>query len=316
MREAVRRRLGIAVFAALVLVVAGGLALIGLVGRGTPSTADSIPSGQPFYASGSLDRTYLPFGDSVRARVDVVADRRRLDPNRLRLDANFAPYEPIGPIRRTRRDIGSKTRVHYEVDLHCVTLKCLPQPGSQIRFQFEAAAVRYSGTRVAPVSLSWPAVTAVSRLDPIDLEQRDPRLPPPWQINETRLADVSYGVRPHMAFWTLLAVSALLVAASVVLLRPFLPRQAFPFGRDGPPPQPLERALVVLERARDDGVAEEERKALELLAVELGRSGQGELAWTARSLAWSPETPALETTGTLTVNVRRVIEERSNGHGH
>jgi hypothetical protein len=76
----------------------------------------------------------------------------------------------------------------------------------------------------------------------------------------------------------------------------------------------LERAVMLVERAsaRDDQPAK--RKALELLSRELTHTGERELALTARELAWAEPTPVPAATQPLTIDVRRVIAERSNGH--
>jgi hypothetical protein len=54
--------------------------------------------------------------------------------------------------------------------------------------------------------------------------------------------------------------------------------------------------------------------ALELLSHELARSGEPELALVAKELAWAEPTPLPTLTQPLTIDVRRVIEHRSNGH--
>ena len=99
--------------------------------------------------------------------------------------------------------------------------------------------------------------------------------------------------------------------AAGFLLRPYLPgirlvprRRAL---------SRLERAVEAVERARG-GETAEERKALELLAAELRKSGSGGLAWTATELAWSPLQPPAEKTGALTESVRRELAGRTNGH--
>ena len=79
-------------------------------------------------------------------------------------------------------------------------------------------------------------------------------------------------------------------------------------------PSALERALEAVERAR--GATPEERKALELLAVELRQSGAEHLAWTATELAWDKPVPEPERTDALTANVRRELTGRTNGRGH
>ena len=47
-----------------------------------------------------------------------------------------------------------------------------------------------------------------------------------------------------------------------------------------------------------------ERKAIEVLAVELDASGRDEQAEEARRLAWSPAAPSPEAAGTLVESVR------------
>jgi hypothetical protein len=70
--------------------------------------------------------------------------------------------------------------------------------------------------------------------------------------------------------------------------------------------------LVEDATQRDDQPAK--RKALERLSRELTHSGEQDLALTARELAWAEPTPVPSATQPLTVDVRRVIAERSNGH--
>lgn len=316
MREALLRRLPLLAAGALAAAAIAVVLVLALERGHTASTALALQPGQRLAAAATLTPANHLFGDVVHARVDVVLDRKRLDPSRVQLDTSFVPYRTVRPPERLREDVGPVTRLRYVIDLRCVTLLCLPQLGSVRRSQFPPVTVSYSGPgpRVPAVVLAWPAVTDVSRLDPVDLEQRDPRLPPPWRVNASQVAAPTYGTAPSRAFWFLVAGAALLVGAATLLLLPFLPRPGFLFDR-GPKLQPLERALAVVEAARASGPAEE-RKALELLAEELRRSGEGDLAWTASSLAWAPSAPDREPTAALAVDVRRVIDDHSNGHGH
>src|SRR5439155_842318 len=64
---------------------------------------------------------------------------------------------------------------------------------------------------------------------------------------------------------------------------------------------------------RAQGDAPDKRKALELLARELAHSGEPELALVARELAWGEPTPLPTVSQPLMLDVRRVIEQRSNG---
>lgn len=327
--SAARARLPWAVAAVLGLAALAVIAAAVLSRHESPSTARSLSRGQLLAASASVTPQSHLFGAPIRVRVDAVVDHRRLDPGRVRLLATWSPYEPAGPSSRTRADVGPYTRIHWELQLHCVVTDCAPRPGSLIRSQFEAASIHYAATpkdSEAPsdVVIAWPAVTAVSRLDPVDLERRAvvrrtgargqlAAGRPPWRTSSASLAAVTYRLSPGLVFWTALAGALLLVAASGLLLRPFLPTSEWLRRRLGPGPTALERALAAVEQARQGDLVEQ-RKALELLAVELRRTGQGELAWTATELAWSQPIPEPELTGALTVNVRQAIEERSNGH--
>jgi len=73
--------------------------------------------------------------------------------------------------------------------------------------------------------------------------------------------------------------------------------------------------VTAVEQSRAGGDLAAERRALELLAAELRRSGEGDLAWTASELAWSEPVPEPELTGALTTDVRDAIAARRNGHG-
>src|SRR5438046_4420367 len=117
---------------------------------------------------------------------------------------------------------------------------------------------------------------------------------------------------PSTVFWASLAFALLLVAAAGVLLRPYLPGLAW-FRRHAMARSGLERAVEAVERARG-GAAEDERKALELLAAELRKTGSGSLAWTASELAWSSSEPTSDRTVALTDSVRRELAGRTNGH--
>jgi hypothetical protein len=77
---------------------------------------------------------------------------------------------------------------------------------------------------------------------------------------------------------------------------------------------PLERALHLLERARERGAVPEQRKALENLAGELRRTGERELALSASVLAWAERPPGTDATGALAAAVQRRIAKGVNGH--
>ena len=50
------------------------------------------------------------FGDPVRARIEVVLDAERVDPDSVKVRANFAPYRQLQPPTESRSAAGPITR--------------------------------------------------------------------------------------------------------------------------------------------------------------------------------------------------------------
>ena len=208
-----------------------------------PSPGAALAKGTLLSASADLFPQSFLFGQAVHVEVDAVLDHRKLDPNRVQLDANWSPYAPVTPMTRARADVGSYTKLQWRVDLHCITLRCAPQVGSNIRNVFQPTTVRYaghvSGATAPSVTVTWPTVIAWSREDPIDQERKAvvrktgtlvgrqvAAFTPPWHVN-TSLAAVSYRIGPTTLFWASLAVALTLVLAAALLLRPYLPTPAW-----------------------------------------------------------------------------------------
>jgi len=319
-------RLRYALVAAVVVAVAAIVAVAFTVEDARPSSGAALPKGTLLAASADLFPQSFLFGQAVHVEIDAVVDRRKLDPNRVRLDANWSPYTPIAPMTEDRADVGNYARLRWRLDLHCITLPCAPKVGSNVRNVFQPTTVRYAGHingGTSPsVTVTWPNVIAWSRQDPVDQERKAvvrktgtivarqiAAFTPPWHVN-TALTAVTYRISPSTLFWASLAVALGLVLAAAMLLRPYLPAAAWL--RRPRQLSKLERALLEVERARGRPV--DERKALELLAVELQRQGERNLAWTATKLAWSPDEPEPEQTGELTETIRRDLAGRTNGH--
>ena len=320
------RRLRYVLLVGLAAVVVAVIVVVAVLGRGGETVTSSRPSAQVLSASATLSPQSLLFGEPVHVRVEAVVDRRELDPKRMRLNAHWVPFEPVTRPVRTETDVGPYARLLWTVDIHCVTTACVPKPGMFVRQTLPVGTISYdgraeNGRSVAPVRMTWPEVTTVSRLDPADLQpaviihrsgthqQQASFLP--WRLNSAPLGDPTYRFAPNALFWAAAAVALLLVAAAGLILSPYLPSVHRLWRRPQPPSQ-LERALATLEAAR--GAGADERKALALLAAELGRSGSGSLAWTATELAWSRTEPAAERTAALAEEVRRELAERTNGH--
>jgi hypothetical protein len=315
-------------YAVLGVLAAAAIAVlvVAIAGRGDElADKPTLAAGQALAAEASVTPQSHLFGELIHVRIDTVVDRRRLDPDRLHVRTNWHPYQAVGAMRRTRHDVGSFSRVSWDADLQCVVVDCAPAAGSAVRRTLGRSTIVYSGAGAKgfePVKIAWPEVNLFSRLDPIDLERRASvvsrrgtnvqlrALRPPWRVTTAPLGATAYRISPTAAFWTALVLALLSVAVAARLLRPWLPQ--FARWRRAPARTRLEQALDAVDRAR--GMTIEERKALELLAVELRRTGRGELAWTATELAWSTPLPRTDETGALTAAVRRELEGRANGN--
>jgi hypothetical protein len=265
---------------------------------------------EPVEGGTQLSRSATLFADPLRASVQVVVDRSRVDPSRVGFTTHFEPFVRVGNPTVSRHDTGRLTRLVYSVDLICLTNICLskdkPEP---VRVQFPPAEVFYtpkSGGRKA-LSLPWAATAIGPRTSEADLNGADPFLQPSWRATTDPLA-VSFGTSPRTLRTILFVVSGLLFALGLLALVRFVATGKLRLRILSP----LERAVVLVERAPSE--TPEKRKALELLSHELTRSGEPELALTAKQLAWAEPTPLPTLTQPLTLDVRRVIQQRSNGH--
>jgi hypothetical protein len=302
----VRRALvGAAVLAAAL--AGAAVAVVVLGGRAGGETLPQ-PTGTVATARAAVEPGTHLFGDAVSARVDVVLDRGRVDPAALRLDADFAPYQPVGPVQVERRDAGGLTHIRYTVPLRCLISECVPSEAKQA-FTFAPATVVASGRPV--VRFEWPPVEVTSRLNQSQLVREEAVLQLDWRANMTELPPVTYRVRPVAAAAGLAGLAGLLAAAGAGLLVVGLRRP--PRRRPLELLPPLERSLALLAAAERRADASEQRKALDLLAAELGRRGEDDLARTASELAWSRRAPAATASLPLTEQVHRMIEDGRNG---
>lgn len=269
-------------------------------------------------ARGTLEPNTILFGDTIEAHVDVLLDRRRVDPDSVRVATDFLPWEIVGKAQRVRRDAGSLTYLRTTYVLRCLTGPCVP-PGAVAPLDFDPARVSYRRLPNAsgdPVGGSrraeWPVLTVHSRFASAAFE--DPRsLSTPWRADVLTLPAASWFVPPSVLLAALVALATVLALAGATLVYLSWPRKAPP-----PPPEPepeplpeltpLELALVLLrDAARADGV-EDRRRSLELVAEALSGHGDAELARTARTLAWSEDEPAVEQTSDLAARVRDALE--------
>lgn len=259
------------------------------------------------------------FGDTVRAHVDVVVDATRVDPDSIRIAADFAPWEIVEKPERRQTSAGELAYVRVAYTLQCLSSTC-PPSGRSTTYRFDPGRVSFARvTRTAPdegsLRVPWPSFRVFSRVAAADL-QNNLRSSAPWQADVVSLPATSFRLAPGRLVAVLLVAALALAAAALGLAAAAWPRR-----KPAPPPppptppaepmlSPLEQALVLLEQSvRHDGV-EEQRRALELVAEELETAAWGDhmLANAARRLAWSEIAPPIDETSDLAARVRSAVE--------
>lgn len=273
--------------------------------------SSSVGEGLPFKAYASITPTVHLFGDSITAKLAVVADTHLVDPARLRVVASFRPYQPVKPPSVLRLQIGRFAQVTWTWTLHCITSPCVPRmpPADQYHvFHFPVAHVEYvrGGRSAYGIDASWPPVQVDSQIDPglIAFLRKTNKLN--WRLGLAPVAAPTYRVSPALVYWLALGFAAVLGAGALFYTRRWYllvhPREgaAAPAELD----TPLERALAVLRYAHEHGDETLQRKAFERVADELGFDRAGELTAIARELAWSARTPEDEEVEAFTEQAR------------
>jgi hypothetical protein len=261
----------------------------------------------------ALSKSAALFADPVQARIEVLVDRDRVDPARVGFNPTWVLYQLIGIPKLERHDTGRTTQLVYTANLVCLTYSCLPS-FTGTRVQFPPAKVFFTlrnGGGRRTLELPWSAFALGPRTQLSDLNNADPFVQPAWRAT-TEPEAVSYAISPTTLRSSLFAGAAvlfLLALGTFFLFARALKRRWRP-----KPKSPLEQAVVLVEKASAREDQQAKRKALELLSRELAHTGEGELALTARELAWAEATPVPSSTQPLTLDVRRLIAERSNGH--
>ena len=265
-----------------------------------------LPPGRAIETSRSLSPTAHLFADSVRAQLEVVVDRRLLDPARVRVTTGFDPYTLVGEARRSRRDLDEYTRLRYDYELRCTTVECIPvrlesilgeqEEGRAERrtFRFPPSQVRYDDPAEERVvllrSVTWPPLTSVSRLNEAQSEAEFP-----FRLSAATLPGLTYRVSPPLfAAALLLAGLGLLAFPARAAVRWWRARRPPPVPQPVVELSPLERARALVVWSCEDGDATDRRKALANLSTELHRGGVDDVADVAQGLAWSRPAPAPE----------------------
>ena len=292
---------------------------------GSDDAVPVLPPGRAIETSRSLSPTAHLFADVVRAQLEVVVDRRLLDPERLRVTTGFEPYQPVGEARLSRRDLGDYTRLRYGYSLRCVTVDCIPMRlesmlgeqeagrGERRTFRFPPAQIRYDDpARVRPellLSIAWPPLTSVSRLNEAQSEAEFP-----FRLSPSPLPSLTYRVAPpFFAGALLLAGLVLLVFPARATLRWWRARRPVPTQEPVVELSPLERARALVVWSCQDGDDVARRKALANLSTELHREGVDDVATAAQGLAWSRPPPLPEAALALAVGATYVSSLHADG---
>ena len=273
------------VAAALAVLVAAGCA-------GGSDTRLSLPPGDTFAITATMTPKTGAFGDSLTAGIRILMDRKRVDPESVKVSYGFRPYRDRTTIERV--DSGNLTALLYRIELECLTLFCVPPEGG-FNSTGQWGARITSG--VGPVQdLVFPGVLIVSRMSPVTGFEPEntgeaEEWPPKWRADVT-LPAPSFAASPTALAWTLGGLGALLLGGAAFAGWSLL-RRGHLFR--APAVVPLERALALLRNAR---TAEQRRAALEALALVLDAeidpdtANAAGLAQPARALAWSPAAPS------------------------
>jgi hypothetical protein len=276
--------------------------------RGAPA---EIP---PPDVKATLTPQILLFGDTLTARVDALVDKSQVDPESVRVEMDFSPWELVGPVERVEKDGGTTALVRTTFVLRCLTSPCIP-PRDTAPLDFDPVIVRYGEN--GRLDVPWPRLVVHSRITdrgaPVTTAGGGQRGGPqfPWTADLLSLPTVSYRVAPGILFPLLLALAAVLaVVGGVVAYRAWPERKEAPEPVVELPPEPalppLIQALALLEQPPAENGTADRRRALELVADALEREDT-RLARAARRLAWSEGTPPVETTSGLASEARSVL---------
>jgi hypothetical protein len=262
-------------------------------------SGSSVGEGLPLKAYATVTPTVHLFGDAVTARIAIVADTKWVDPGRLQVTTDFAPYEPTQAPSITRLRVGRFAQVTWTWTLRCLTVQCVPRAPPSERFhvfQFHAAHIAYLRVNRRPayrIDANWPPIEVLSQVSPglVAFLQKTNDLN--WRLGMTPVAAPVWRTSPGLLIWLAIGAAAVFGLAALALVwRWYLVIRP----RREPPPSvdsatTLERALAVLRYAHEHGDETLQRKAFERVAGELGVERADELTLIARELAWSQRTP-------------------------
>jgi hypothetical protein len=277
-----------------------------------------LPIGKRVAAIATVEPAVHLFAEPVRATLEIVVDRDRLDPARLDVEPRFLPYDVVEQsVEREQR--GRLEVIRQVYLLRCLRIACIPEVlpsaageaesgrGERQTIRMRPAFVRYDepgGEERIVARARWPETVSVSRIKESDM----PSYGFVFKTSATPLPDPDFRAPPALVGGGLIAAALALLALPAAIVIGWVRgrRRAKPMVEHEPELTPLQRALLLVEWARDRENGAERREALEVLAVELDELDRGELAGSARTLAWSAPSPAPAAADELVRAVREV----------
>jgi hypothetical protein len=320
MRAALDRAAGrvtrgmLAAFLVVLVTIAGLAVVVAVFGRGWWRDDGGAYAPRTLVAKTHVTPSSSLFGDPLTASVDVLVDGRTIDPATVDLEPDFKPFVIRSQTSRILPHVGRAKLVRLTYTIQCVTAACvqLVEPPKSSK---DTEAVRFGPAQLSALTrdgavtkrtITWPPFVVHSRLSATEIALSSPKVDAVFTPPA-----VSWRVTPNLVGALALSAGVVLLLGAGLLVATLAlgDDRRFRLLRIPSHLSPVERALRLAEHAAARGEADEERKALERLAVELRRSGAPELAGRAGQLAWSEGEPSLETVGELAQAVR------SNGGG-
>ncbi len=300
----------LAALAVAAVAVVALLVLVLVYGRGWWRSSGGSYAPATAVAKASVSPRSSLFGDTLTPRVDVLVDPRRVDPSSIALTPTFAPFKIVSESRSQGDGPGRSQLIRYTWAIQCLSADCVTLMVQGSGAARETRSIQLRPPRVTakapdgsavPIPVSWPSFVVHSRLSGPEIELATPEASPTFTP-----PGPSWRVTPNAAGAAALSASVLLVLAAAWILISPLAQDARRLRVPRIPKHlsPVERALRLAEHAAAHGEPEEERKALQRLAVELERQGDIELAGRAGRLAWSEGDPTPDTVGVLAASVR------------
>ena len=111
--------------AAVAGAIAVGVVVLALNAGGQRESTPTPTLGPAIEARAVLTPTGVLFGDTVRALVEVTLDRTRVDPDSIRVRADFTPWQRVAPVARLRQDGKTTTYVRTTYVLRCLVPSCI-----------------------------------------------------------------------------------------------------------------------------------------------------------------------------------------------